>query len=236
MNKSTVQEIRDRFDNDVERFSKLETGQVSTIDARLSLKIITAAAKRVCPAARNLLDIGCGAGNYTLEMLGKLPGLNCTLVDLSKPILDKALERVTPQTSGAVVAIQGDIREVALPSEHYDIILAGAVLHHLREDADWQRTFRKLFRLLKPGGCLLVSDLMIQDTAELTAYFWELYGEYLYNLNGAEYRDKVLAYVEKEDSPRSMTFQLDLLKRVGFSTVEVLHKHICFGAYCGIRR
>lgn len=32
-NKSTREEIRARFDNDVDRFSNLETGQQTTIDA-----------------------------------------------------------------------------------------------------------------------------------------------------------------------------------------------------------
>ncbi|MGI6419673.1 MAG: hypothetical protein ACOX1P_28900 [Thermoguttaceae bacterium] len=35
MEKSTVDEIRQRFDADVERFSNLETGQSATIDAPL---------------------------------------------------------------------------------------------------------------------------------------------------------------------------------------------------------
>ncbi len=38
MKKSTVEEIKSRFDNDVERFSNLNTGQVSTIDAQISLE------------------------------------------------------------------------------------------------------------------------------------------------------------------------------------------------------
>ena len=92
--KSTTAEIRERFDNDVERFSNLDTGQLSTIDATLSLELITEAAKRIKPDAVNLLDIGCGAGNYSLMMLSKIRNLNCTLVDLSKPMLDKAFERV----------------------------------------------------------------------------------------------------------------------------------------------
>ena len=37
--KSTVAEIRERFDNDVERFSNLETGQTSTIDAALVMAL-----------------------------------------------------------------------------------------------------------------------------------------------------------------------------------------------------
>ena len=235
MNKSTISEIQQRFDNDVERFSNLDTGQLSTIDATISLELITEAAKRINPAATTLLDIGCGAGNYTLMMLTKIPNLNCTLVDLSKPMLDKAYERVSAATSSKVQIIQGDIRTIELPSNHFDILLAGAVLHHLRNDEDWETTFTKLYQLLKPGGCLMISDLITQDTEVLNNYIWEKYGDYLESIGGKEYRQKVLDYVAKEDSPRSLNYQLDLMKKVGFSQVEILHKNLCFAAFGGIK-
>ena len=113
--------------------------------------------------------------------------------------------------------------------------MAGAVLHHLRDDNDWETTFEKLFKLLKPGGCLMISDLITQDTELLNDYTWERYGDYLEGLGGKEYRQKVLDYVAKEDSPRSMNYQLDLMKKVGFSKVEILHKNMCFGAFGGIK-
>lgn len=235
MNKSTTEEIKARFDQDVERFSTLETGQISTIDATISLELITEAAKRIVPNATHLLDVGCGAGNYSVKMLSKLPDLAFTLVDLSQAMCDRALERVTPLTSKKVTAIQGDIREVELPANQFDIVLAGAVLHHLREDEDWHKTFEKLFSLIKPGGCLMISDLITQDHEALNEYTWERYGDYLEGINGKEYRENVLAYVAKEDSPRSMTYQLDLMKKVGFSKVEILHKNMCFGAFGGIK-
>ncbi|POY39368.1 class I SAM-dependent methyltransferase [Solitalea longa] len=235
MNKSTVAEIRERFDNDVERFSNLDTGQLSTIDAKISLELITESAKRIVPNATTILDIGCGAGNYSLMMLSKLPNLNCTLVDLSKPMLEKAYERVSAQTTGKVDVIQCDIREADLSDNQFDIILAGAVLHHLRDDADWETTFIKLYKLLKPGGCLMISDLITQDTELLNEYTWERYGDYLENIGGEEYRLKVLDYVAKEDSPRSMNYQLNLMTKVGFSSVEILHKNMCFGAFGGIK-
>lgn len=235
MNKSTVEEIKERFDNDVERFSNLDSGQVATIDAKISLELLTEASKRIVPNAKNLLDIGCGAGNYSLMMLTKTPNLNCTLVDLSKPMLEKAFERVSQKTTKDVSILQGDIREVELKENHFDIILAGAVLHHLRDDRDWETTFKKLFKLLKPGGCLMISDLITQDTELLNDYTWERYGDYLEGLNGKEYRQKVLDYVAKEDSPRSMNYQLDLMKQVGFRKVEILHKNMCFGAFGGIK-
>jgi tRNA (cmo5U34)-methyltransferase len=235
MLKSTVNEIKERFDNDVERFSNLDTGQISTIDAKISLELITEASKRIVPNAKNLLDVGCGAGNYSLMMLSKIPNLNCTLVDLSKPMLDKAFERVSQQTSKNVKTLQGDIRDVILKENHFDIVLAGAVLHHLRDDRDWETTFDKLYKLLKPGGCLMISDLITQDHQRLNGYIWERYGDYLEEVGGKDYRNKVLDYVAKEDSPRSMNYQLNLMKRVGFGSVEILHKNMCFGAFGGIK-
>ena len=102
--KSTVEQIRQRFDNDVERFSNLETGQSATIDAPLVLDLITAVAAATNPQATRLLDIGCGAGNYTLKLLQRLPDLNITLIDLSKPMLDRALQRLSPLTTGNIAA------------------------------------------------------------------------------------------------------------------------------------
>ena len=83
MEKSTVNEIKERFDNDVERFANLETGQVATMDAQISLELLTSAAKAIKPKAVNVLDIGCGAGNYTLKMLSKVPNLNTALISYS---------------------------------------------------------------------------------------------------------------------------------------------------------
>jgi tRNA (cmo5U34)-methyltransferase len=97
--KATNKEIKERFDNDVERFSNLETGQQTTMDAPITMELCTEAAKYNNPNAKELLDIGCGAGNYTLKMLSKIPNLNCTLNDLSMPMLQKAAERIRPCTS-----------------------------------------------------------------------------------------------------------------------------------------
>ena len=216
-------------------FSNLDTGQLSTIDARISLELIAEASKRIVPNAKNLLDIGCGAGNYSLMMLTKISDLNCTLVDLSKPMIDKAFERVSLKTKNKVIRLQGDIRKIELPENHYDIILAGAVLHHLRDDNDWEMTFEKLFKLLKSGGCLMISDLIIQDSKPINEYIWERYANYLEEVGGKDYCQKVLDYIAIEDSPRSMNYQLDLMKKVGFSKVEILHKNMCFGAFGGIK-
>lgn len=233
--KSSVDEIRARFDKDVERFSNLETGQTATVDAALAMNLVAEAAARVTPKARRLLDVGCGAGNYTLKTLQYLPGLEVTLIDLSRPMLDRACERLQASTAKAVRPIQGDIRQIELAPEAFDIILAAAVLHHLREEREWVAVFQKLYRALAPGGSFWVFDMVESDIQPVQELQWRRYGEYLTQLQGPAYRDHVFAYIEKEDTPRSLMFQLDLMRQVGFAKVDVLHKNGCFAAFGGVK-
>lgn len=234
-NKATNEEIRLRFDQDVLRFSNLETGQLTTLDAALTMELCTDAAKAVTPSAINMLDIGCGAGNYTLKMLSKIPNLNCTLNDLSAPMLEKAKERVSKETLGIVKTIQLDMRALDLGRNSFDIILAAATLHHLRDDQDWINVFTKVYEALTPGGSFWISDLISHDSEALSQIFESRYGAYLESLGGPEYRQKVFEYIAYEDTPRSIEYQVALLKTIGFKQVEILHKNLCFAAFGGLK-
>jgi tRNA (cmo5U34)-methyltransferase len=233
--KATNDEIKSRFDNDVERFSNLQSGQQTTIDAPLTMELCTEAAKYITPQAKELLDIGCGAGNYTLKMLSKIPELNCTLNDLSMPMLSKAKERVSANTKGTVTTIQDDMRNLNLPNNHFDIVLAAATFHHLRTDHDWELVFTKIYNALKPGGSIWISDLITHDSALINKLFQDKYRAYLEKLGGPEYAQKVFDYIDYEDTPRSLGYQLNLLSKIGFKDVEVLHKNSCFAAFGGLK-
>lgn len=233
--KSTVEEIRARFDADVERFSNLETGQTATMDAALALELVAQTAAAVTPGARHVLDLGCGAGNYTLKQLQFLPNLDCTLVDLSQPMLTRAQERVSVATNGAVTTLQSDLRELRLAPESVDIILAAAVLHHLRDESEWEAVFAALFAALCPGGALWIFDLVEHSDATVQALQWQRYGDYLTSFKNEAYREQVFAYIAKEDTPRPLLWQCDLLARVGFSRVDILHKNGPFAAFGAIK-
>jgi tRNA (cmo5U34)-methyltransferase len=86
-------------------------------------------------------------------------------------------------------------------------------------------------RALSTGGSLWIFDLVDTAIAPLRASMWNRYAAYLDALKGPAYRAEVLAYVEREDTPRSLVYQLELLQRTGFLHVEVLHKHACFAAF-----
>lgn len=233
--KSSVDEIRARFDDDVERFSNLETGQSATVDAPVAMELVAQAAAASTPNARRVLDVGCGAGNYTLKLLQHLPNLQATLVDLSQPMLERASQRVRQSTTGEVLTIQGDIRAIDLGEQQFDVILAAAVLHHLRTESEWHAVFTAFYRTLRPGGSLWIFDLVRSSISAVQHLMDDRYAKYLTDLRDEQYRNHVFAYVEREDTPQSLVFQLDLLREVGFQQTEVLHKNVCFAAFGAVK-
>ena len=233
--KSTLSEIQERFDNEVERFSNLETGQISTIDATLSLELLTQAATAICPNAKQILDLGCGAGNYSLKLLGLIPDFDSTLIDLSQPMLDKAKERISAVSEGKITTIQTDFLNMELPEDTFDIVVTGAAMHHLREEDQWELVFSKIYKSLKKGGCFWISDLIKHDHPAIDQLMWKRYAAYLESVGGKAYQENVFAYVAKEDTPRSVIYQLEVLKKAGFPYVDVLHKNSNFSVFGGIK-
>ena len=227
--------MRARFDADMDRFSNLETGQTAFADASLALELIAEAAGAATPQACELLDVGCGAGNYALKLLQTLPGMNVMLLDLSRPMIERAAERVRAATKANIRAWQGDIRKVEISPGSMDVITASAVSHHLRGDAEWRGVFEKLYRALRPGGSLWIADLVVHESPAVQEIMWRCYGEYLANAKGPDYRDQVFAYIEMEDTPRTLSFQTDLLHAVGFKSFEILHKNVCTATFGAIK-
>ena len=192
----------------------------------------------VTPGAKQLLDVGCGAGNYTLKLLQAYPdrAIDCDLLDLSRPMLDRAAQRVAPANHGGkVITIQSDIRAADLGEARYDVIVAAQCLHHLRGDDEWVETFAKLYRALTLGGSLWISDSVAHELPGVTAMIRKDWIDELTRQGGAVHAEKVMAYVDYEDTPRPLRFQLELLKRVGFHAIDVLHANVRFASFGGVK-
>ncbi len=150
-------------------------------------------------------------------------------------MLDRADQRVSAATSGRVETIQGDVREIDFGEERFDVILAAMVLHHLRTDDEWRAVFSAFHRCLRPGGSIWIVDHLREEMPEIQAMMHARWGEYLVGFQGLAYRDKVFAYVDREDTPHTLLFQTELLREVGFSAVDVLHKTNLFAAFGAMR-
>jgi tRNA (cmo5U34)-methyltransferase len=233
--KSSVEEIREHFDTVVDRFSNEETGQATAVDSALVLQIIADSIAARHPDAAMLCDVGCGAGNFTVRILRRLPHMQCTLIDLSRPMLDRAQERIRSLGGTIIEARQEDIRTSPLGSGKYDIITAAAVLHHLRSREEWSAVLRKIYSALTPGGSFWYWDLVRHEDAALEKIQWARYRQYLIGLKDESYQQGVFGQIEKEDTPESTTFILKTLFETGFRNVDIVHKNGPFAALLGIK-
>jgi ubiquinone/menaquinone biosynthesis C-methylase UbiE/DNA-binding transcriptional ArsR family regulator len=107
---------------------------------------------------RSLLDLGTGTGRI-LEMFG--PDLERGLgIDLSLDMLLLARARIERAGLRHCSVRQGDIYDLAVPAESFDVVIIHQVLHFLDDGA---RAIREAARVLAPSGRLLVVDFAPHD-------------------------------------------------------------------------
>ena len=107
---------------------------------------------------RSLLDLGTGTGRM-LELFG--PDLERGLgLDLSLDMLALARNRLDRAGLRHCSVRHGDIYDLVLPRDSFDVVLIHQVLHFLD---DGGRAIAEAARVLRPGGRLLVIDFAPHD-------------------------------------------------------------------------
>jgi len=102
---------------------------------------------------RSLLDLGTGTGRM-LEMFG--PDIEHGLgLDLSPEMLALARARLDRARLKHCSVRQGDIYDIAMPPDAFDVVIVHQVLHFLDDSA---RAVQEAARMLRPGGRLLIVD------------------------------------------------------------------------------
>jgi ubiquinone/menaquinone biosynthesis C-methylase UbiE/DNA-binding transcriptional ArsR family regulator len=124
-------------------------------DAAVESAICTALADK---PIRSLLDLGTGTGRM-LELFGAdiERGLG---LDLSLDMLALARARLDRAGLKHCSVRHGDIYDLALPRDSFDVIIIHQVLHFLDDSA---RAIAEAARVLRPGGRLLVVDFAPHD-------------------------------------------------------------------------
>ena len=169
------------------RFIQLEIGQHATVDAPLVLDLVAAAARTHLTTGGRILDLGCGAGNFTLKVMQATGPLACDLVDLSRPMLERATQRVREAGATTVRAHQADLRRPDFQEDSFDAICREPCCTTCATSLNGATFSGNLWRWLKRGGRLYVADLVTFDDPQVQALVWKRYGEYLEGIGGQDY-------------------------------------------------
>lgn len=98
---------------------------------------------------KKVLDVGCGTGRTIGDL--KKAGAKVVGVDPSEEMLKIAKKKFSD-----IEMIAGEIENLPCENESFDVVVALFVIAHLKT---LDKAFREIYRVLKPGGVFIVSNI-----------------------------------------------------------------------------
>ena len=118
--------------------------------------------RRLVPAGAKVLDCGAGTGELSLAASDNADSVLCT--DLSKNMLKQAQRKARALGADNLEFAARNIFDLQDPDDTYDVVIAGNVLHLLTNP---QGAVKEMYRVLKPGGKLLLPTFTNKNSTRL---------------------------------------------------------------------
>jgi SAM-dependent methyltransferase len=106
---------------------------------------------------RRIFEMGVSSGFHTLGLADAFPDAEISGCDVSRPMLEQA-QRVANERGLAWKLYIARGEDTRLPDASFDLVSSFILLHELPADVN-AAFFREAFRLLEPGGAVIMTDV-----------------------------------------------------------------------------
>jgi len=163
--------------------------------------------------SETVLDLGSGGGLDCFIAANKV-GENGKVigVDMTPSMIDRARENARKGNFDNVEFRLGEIEHLPVADNSVDLIISNCVINLAPNK---EHVFRDAYRVLKPGGRIMVSDIVLLK--EIPEVVRESVQAYVSCIGGAIMKDKYIEAIEKAG------FQdVEIIEQSNFSTTEFL--------------
>lgn len=216
-----------------QRYTRVQSEMVPGRSEVLSLIATLVAA---CPSPRpSFLDLGCGHGDVTAEILKAAPEASVTMVDFSGEMLRRAGERFA--NNDRVSILEQDLNSglpAALAESRFDAVVSCFALHHI-ELENRVALYRQIRGVLDHDGLFINGDRFLGESPAMGAWEFDTWVAWMtarakerfgISKTSAEIRQSQLEMDEKlGDKPGSIWAMREDLGMAGFAYVDCLYKN-----------
>ena len=169
------------------------------------LKLIEAKEKIIDFLPKNMekvIDLGAGTGLQLIKLYKEYPNVHTIAIDISDGMLKKLEER---HISDNITIVNKSFFDYDFGTE-VDAVISTQALHHF-ESNDKLTLYKKVYECLKKDGIFVNEDYFAEDEEAEKQLFEDYYN--LVRGEGKHY-----------DTPLTIEHETEILKEVGFSSVE----------------
>jgi len=178
-------------------------------------------------------DLGSGTGTIAKRILEMYPNSELTCVDLAANMIETAKVKLTKYEN--VEYIVKDFYNFDFKKK-YDAVLTSLALHHLRNDNDKKKFFKKIFDALNKNGVFYNADVVLGSNETLQNLYMNKWKEFMQRkVSVSEIESKWTPKYEDEDRPAKLLDQIKWLEELGFEKTDVIWKYYNFAVYGGVK-
>jgi demethylmenaquinone methyltransferase / 2-methoxy-6-polyprenyl-1,4-benzoquinol methylase len=171
---------------------------------------------------RVYLDVGCGTGDISLEILRQCPGSRVRGIDPSAGMLELGRKKVKAAGCEDAISLEeGNVVDLAYDDGAFDGAIASFCIRNV---TDRRRGLREIRRVVRPGGLLVIVELT-EPGGPIMRPLFRIYSRVAMPVVTG-LMSSVSAYRYLADSmaqfPQPQVF-LDLLGQTGFVDMEYVH-------------
>ena len=225
-----MEKVKQHFEEEAQEFDAIIRRLIPNYEQMLDALVTALPFNRSQPI--RVVDLGCGTGTIARRIKDVYPQAQITCVDIAEKMLQIA--QVKLGDPGDDLRYQLANFEDYEFDTTYDVAVSSLALHHLVNDDDKIKFYKKIYDCLTIGGVFYNADVVLGSSSHLQKRYMEKWREYMrLQVSVEEIEQKWIPQHYDEDHPACLMSQLAWLRDLGFTEVDVIWKYYNFSVYGG---